>query len=266
MAGDKVLTGDQAPEEKEIVEDVVITDEPIVEEPKLLAGKFNNEADLEKGYTELVTKLGDQGNKLGESEKERSILLTQMEQLQKAPAPKEDTPTDFDTQLQDITKKVEEGELSISEGMLQTAQVTSQMATTNAVSGVKQAQEQQVVEDARQTFSADNPDFFEMQQSGALDEVKGQYAGLHDDFSAYYHKKAMDTEANSAAAVEAAKAEGFEAGKAEMAKIAEGSNDTKKVLQAPGGEAQKIGRTTGPLKGNEMRDSGLAALKKARSG
>jgi len=272
MPKDKVLVGDDMPNEKE--EEIVEEESQVLPEPKeevkegkVYAGKFKTTEDLEKSYSELETKLGKQGNELGNVQKQNSVLTNQLEQVQRQPAPKEETPTDFEAQLADITNQVEEGDLSISEGMIKTAQITSQMATTNAVDGVRQAQEQQVVEGSRAQFSEQNPDFFEMQSSGVLEEIKSQLPGFHDDVSAFFAYKEQQTKATFETALEEAKTSGFEAGKAEMAKIADGANNTQKVLQTPGGESAKnIGRSTGPLKGSELKASGLAALQKSRGG
>ena len=85
--------------------------------------------------------------------------------------------------------------------------------------------------------------------------------------SAYYAKKAADTQSSLEAAVEAARAEGFEAGKAEMAKIADGDKNTRKVLQTPGETAKDIGgKSPGSYTRSELQQSGLAALKAARGG
>lgn len=265
-----VIVGDDMPKEEpkeEIVEDPKPSEEPKEEpkEEKLYAGRFKTADDMEKAYDELNTKLGEQGTKLGESEKQNSVLTNQLKQSQK-PAPKEKPATDFDAKLQEIASAVEEGDLSISEGMTQSAQISAQIASASAVDGVRQAQEQQVVESSKNQFVDQNPDFFEMQESGALEEVKNSLPGFHDDVSAFFAYKEQQTKATFETAMEEAKAKGFEDGKAEMAKLADGDKNTQKVLQSGGPTAKEIGRKTGPLNKSDLKASGLAALKASRDG
>lgn len=270
---EKVIVGDDMPKEEEAQEpEVEETPEPeeAPKEEKVYAGKFKTPEDLEKSYTELEKKLGEQGSRLGETEKERGILLGQLEQLQsqnKQVAPEnKDEANDLNQQLQDITNKIEEGDLSIAEGMMQTAKITAQMAQMATVNDIQQRQQQETVESSKKNFADQNPDFFDLQQSGELDAIKNELPGFHDDVSAYYAKKAMDTQTAMEQAIEAAKKEGYEAGKAEMAKLADGDKNTAKVLQSGGKSAKDIGRKTGPLKQSDLRQSGLAALERARGG
>lgn len=280
MPEEKVIVGDDMPKEEANEEpevDETPEPEPAKEEPKpepkeekVYAGKFKSPEDLEKSYAELEKKLGEQGSRLGETEKEKNILLGQLEQLQgqnKQAAPENrDEAADLNAQLQDITNKIEEGDLSIAEGMMQTAKITAQMAQMATVNDIQQQQQKQTVESSKRTFAEKNPDFFDLQQSGELEAIKNELPGFHDDVSAYYAKKAMDTQTAMEQAIEAAKKEGFEQGKAEMAKLADGDQNTSKVLQSGGKTAQEIGRKKGPMKQTELRQSGLAALERARGG
>lgn len=273
MPDDNILIGDQAPAEQPlpVPEEIVApTEKPLPnEEPTLLAGKFKDVADLEKSYAELQTKLGDQGNRLGRAEEERSTLLKQIDSLQaksqEAPADKGQA-DDLGQQLNTIAEQVENGDLTIGEGMKKTALISAQIAQNEAVRGIHEEQSQATVAKSKELFAKDNPDFFDMQKSGDLDAIKEQLPGFHDDISAYYALKANTIQASFEAAVEAARAEGIATGKAEMAKIAGGDKNTQKVLQGGGKSAEEIGRKQGPMKQSEMRESGLAALQKARGG
>ncbi|WP_289020399.1 hypothetical protein [Desulfobacter postgatei] len=244
-------------------------EEPAKEE-RLYAGKFKTPEDMEKSYAELEAKQGQIGNEVGTLRKERETLLSLLEKQQQAPdATKEEKQEaeDLTAKLQEISQKVEDGDLTIAEGMLQTSQITQQIATKNTLASMESMQQQKALEGSRAKFAEDNPDFFEMLQSGALKEVKDQLPVFHDDISAFYAKKAFDAQSNLAAAVDAARKEGFEAGKAEMAKIADGDSNTRKVLQKPGETAKNIGtKKTGSYSQNEMRQSGLAALQAVRGG
>jgi len=270
MAADRVLVGDDMPAEapiEEVAQDEtpaeVATEAPA--EEALLAGKFKNVADLEKSYAELSSKIGEQGNRLGKAEEERSLLLRQLDSLQTQSqvAPQdEDKAAGFEEQLGQIAQQVEDGDLSIGEGMRQTAKISALIAQNETVKGIKQEQDQNAFNQSKQNFADANPDFFEMQQAGVLEAAKGKLPGFHDDVSAFY---ALKTE-QALASVEAARAEGIALGKAEMAKIAGGDSNTAKVLQSGGKSAESIGRKAGPMKPNEVRESGLAALQRARGG
>jgi len=271
MATDRVLVGDdmpaEAPVEEEVQEAPVEEEaqEAPVEEAALLGGKFKSVADLEKSYSEPSSKLGEQGNRLGKAEEERSLLLRQLDSLQAQSqvAPKdEDKAAGFEEQLGQIAQQVEDGDLSIGEGMHQTAKVSALIAQNETVKGIRQEQEQSAFNQSKQNFADANPDFFEMQQAGVLEAAKGKLPGFHDDVSAFYALKAEQ----ALSSVEAARAEGVALGKAEMAKIAGGDSNTQKVLQGGGNSAEKIGRKQGPMKQNEIRESGLAALQRARGG
>ena len=271
MPEEKVLVGDQAPEEKEVKEpetkEPETKDEPKEPETKVYAGKFKSPEELEASYSELQKKLGEQGNRLGETEKERSMLLSHLEQMKaQAPAEQQEEGPDLNAQLAAIAEQVESGDLSIGEGMMQSAAISAQIAQAKTTEGIQQQQQQAVSANSQKTFAETYPDFFDMQKSGALEEIKSQRPGFHDDVSAYFEKKAMDTQAATAAAIEAAKAEAFEAGKAEMAKLAGGDKNTSKVLATPGNNGQNIGRKSGPISKNDLRQSGLAALQRARGG
>ncbi len=266
MAADGILVGDDMVAEPEVQEPVI--QEPATGTPAeetLLAGKFKNVGDLEKSYSELSKKIGDQGNRLGKAEEDRSSLLRQLESMQtkNQEAPDDQGKADdFEAQIAAISQQVEDGDISIGEGMQQTAKVSALIAQNETTKGFKQEQQQELANRSKQTFAESNPDFFEMQQAGNLDAVKDQLPGFHDDISAYYALKAEQ----ATASVEAAKAEGFEAGKAEMARIAGGDSNTQKVLQGGGKTAAEIGRKASAMKPNEIRESGLAALKAARGG
>jgi len=264
---DKVLVGDDMPKEEEPKEDPKQEEAALEEEPKeekLYAGKFKSPEDMEKSYSELESKLGEQGSRLGESEKQNSVLSSQLEKSQKEPA-KEEPKTDFDAMLADVASQMEEGDLSISEGLTKSAQISAQMGAAQAVDGVRQDQERRVVEGSKAQFAEQNPDFFEMQQSGALEEIKSSLPGFHDDVSAFFAHKEQLTKATFEEQMEATRVKAFDEGKAEMAKLADGDKNTQKVLQG-GKQANEIGRKTGPLNKSELRDSGLAALQKARGG
>ena len=174
---------------------------------------------------------------------------------------------DLAAKMEEIAQQVEDGDLSIADGIMQTSQITQQIATENTLKSMDERQQQQAAQASQARFAEENEDFFDLRDSGELDKVKSDLPGFHDDISAYYAHKAQAAQASLEAAVEAARAEGFEAGKVEMAKVADGDKNTRKVLQKPGESAKDIGaKPSGSYTQSEMRQSGLAALKAARGG
>ena len=268
---ENVLVGDDMPAEPTQVVEPTPEPAPAPEpapEPEgevLLAGKFKDVGELEKSYTELSKKIGDQGNRLGQAEEERSLLLKQLDsmqaQTQAAPVETEKVVA-FEQQLEVISQQIEDGEISIGEGTRQAAKISALMAQDETLKGIKAEQSQAAIDTSRKAFAEANPDFFELQASGELELIKAQLPGFHDDVSAYYAAKT----AAAVAGLETARAEGVELGKAEMAKIAGGDSNTQKVLQSGGKSAEQIGRKAGPMSPNEIRESGLAALQNARGG
>lgn len=272
-----VIVGDDTPEnhrpaEEQQAEDKTTNEQAkeaeTKEEAKLYAGKFKSPEDLEKSYSELERMKGEQGSEIGNLRKEKEFLMSQIQQMQtqnkQAPAEDTDKAADIQAQLAEISQLVEDGEMTIGEGMVKSAQISAQMAQENALQGVQAMQQQQALDNSKQSFAEQNPDFFELQQSGALEEVKNSLPGFHDDVSAYYAKKATDTQTAMEAAVAAAKAEGMELGKAEGMKLATGDKNTQKVLQKPGGNAESISRKKGSYTRSELQQSGLDALQRAR--
>ena len=142
------------------------------------------------------------------------------------------------------------------------AAVTTKQATGNAIKGVQAAQSQEQADFSKANFLSNNPEFEQLQASGALNEIKNTLPGLHDDFSAYQSYQTQRAIADVDTRIATAKAEGIEAGKAEMAKIAGGDLNTQKVLSSAG-SAIDVGRGDKPKTTQELRDSGLAAFKAA---
>jgi len=222
-------------------------------------GKFNSIEELEDGFLNAQSKIGEQGTELGDARKQISTLTSALDTTQPAPTETVDT---VDSQIAEVNSQVENGDLSYTEGMAKIAAIATDQATANAIEGVKQFQNQQQVEASKNDFLSNNPDFKQLQTSGVLDEVKSSLPGLHDDFSAYHAFKAHETATNAEAQIVAAKAEGFEAGKAEMANIASGDDNTQKVLQNPG-DAVSIGSGDKPKTKNDLINSGVAAFNAA---
>ena len=224
-------------------------------------GEGPEEFDYKKGYSELETKLGEQGRELGESRKMNELLMGKLEgQGQPKDEPQGDEPkTDYDKEISSLAQKVREGELDIDEALVRTSALTAEMASAKTMEQIAANTQQQTFAESQSQFLKNNPDYTDLKKSGALEDIKKTLPGLHDDFSAYHAYKAHQ----NAQAIEAARLEGIEAGKAEAAKIAEGDKNTGKVIAKPGSGAEKNigdGSKGGKLSKTEMRQSMLQAV------
>ena len=228
-------------------------------EPKLFAGKYKSTDDLENAYSELETRLGKQGGELGDLKKQNQALNEQLASLQSAQAGKEKAETkqdaDYQTKIDDIYEQIDNGKISLEEGLRQsnalTAALVETMSAQKASQTVKQVLAEKDAENVQKQFLKDHPDFTELQKSGAFEALK-QSNPLHDDFSAYF-------------AIKAAQAK--EEGKAELERLQKGAIPASKVLNNNGSAIrQQSIRPAKILDRAEMRDSMSAALSKVRSG
>jgi hypothetical protein len=222
--------------------------------------------DYQKAYGELEIKLGEQGKELGDTRKMNEMLMGKLDG-QAQEAPKDEPETDYDKEISSIAEQVRTGDLSIDEALMQTSSLTAELASNKTMDRIAKDQEKQTLTTSQNQFYKDNPDFKELQKNGTLKAVGKTLPGLHDDFSAYYAHKANQ----NSQAVEAARLEGIDAGKAEAAKIADGDKNTRKVISKPGsGSEQDIGegsQNTGqPLSKSQMRQSMLQAVQSAKVG
>jgi len=223
----------------------------VEENPELILGKFKSPDEMATAYQELEKKLGEQGNDLGNLKQMNSMMLEQMQARQaqeQTPATEAEKDTfDYDSGMAEITKGVEEGDLSIEEALAQTANLTAEKATRNALSQYEQMTAKQQQEAAQQKFLDDHPDFTELQQTGKLEQVKKTLPNMHDDFSAYFALQAETALADAQA-------------KEELEKIAQGDERTNKVLNKPGAKAKDIGKPKGKLSQADLKKHTLARL------
>lgn len=255
MTENKIPAG-SLPPEKDTVEDAAP-----VEEPRVYAGKYNTPEDLENGYTELFKKIGSQSGEVNEVRAQNKVLTEQLERMQTESkqqvneALNTQPPTDFEQQLADVAKQYDDGDMTFAEAMRQTTAITAQQAQTQAQSEIQKAMEQttnsfqeelqrrdqQKVVDQ---FHRDNPDFLEMQKSGAFEKIKAENP-LFDDLNAYQHLQMQQK---------------IEEAKAEQARVASGSEAASKVLTKPGQSIQQQNKPNKPMTEAERKASMLAAL------
>lgn len=224
------------------------------EQPQKLLGKFNSPDELAASYAELERKLGEQGQEVGTLKQMNQMMLQQLQQTsgqaKTAPTQQEAEAevVDYDAQLQALSQAVESGDLSIGEAILKSNAIAKEQATRNALQEYEKLNQKRSVEQTKQQFLKQNPDFIELQQGGVLEQVKQELPGLHDDFSAYYAYKAQ----NAQKAVQA---------KQETQRIAKGDARTEKVLQKPGTpQTKNLGKPKGRLSDFDIKQSMLKKM------
>lgn len=186
--------------------------------------------DWESRYKNLEKKLGEQGNEMGQLKKQNQELIDQLEQMRsgdQGKAATEQQAPGYEDKMNDIYKQLDDGDISVEDALRQSNLLTAEMTRANAdevaSQKVQEALEQKDQEAMLNKFFEEHPDFEQLKESGALDQVKQQMPGFHDDFSAYFAYKAQ-TSANEA----------YEKGKQEMQDLAQGDANTDKVLQGSG--------------------------------
>lgn len=145
-------------------------------------------------------------------------------------------------EVSQIFRDVDQGALSMGEGLRRVAEIQSQ-ATERAVKDSVQETVGELANQVRnefarrdtisteQQFYKDHPDFLEIQKSGALERIKAEQP-MHDQLSAYYAYKAKQE---------------FQRGKAEKP-------------TPPGGPVDGSSKPTKPLNDIEMKERGMAIL------
>ena len=102
---------------------------------------------------------------------------------------------DYQSELSEVYKELESGEIGIEEAMQRSNTLTTETASKKAIEqATKQFQttlQERDAEAIQKKFLKDNPDFAELRDSGKLEPIKQESGGMHDDFSAYFAYKAQ---------------------------------------------------------------------------
>lgn len=234
---DVIPTGSQPPKEEipEGTTDNKPDNKPDDTVSEKLLGKFNSPEEMATSYKELEDTLGRQGTELGSLRKQIGAMSADKAEAEEQlgqPLP------NFEELRSTIEDKVEEGEISVSEGMTQMAALVQQETEAALEDKFTAYDQKRSADDQYNKFIDTNPDFLEMEQNGALaDEMATN--PMHDKFSAYFAVRAK---------IDATAA--YEKGKEDTLKISKGAEGTRLVLSKPGGEAREV---VAPKKG--MNDS-----------
>ena len=243
---DVIPAGSQPLKDEETTVETPPEPEAAPEPEGKLLGKFESPEDMAAGYSELEKVLGRQSAEL-------SQLRQQAEKQAPAPAQEQEPPQDFVGARGVIEKQIEEGELSISEGLTKLSALTQQETEFQLEEKFAAYDEKRAATEQYDNFVGANPDFLEYEQQGALNEEMAANP-MHDKFSAYYAVKAkVDT------------ASAYEKGKEEALKLAKGADGTKSVLSKPGVTAREPVKPQKGLSDSDKVSGMMAALAAARS-
>ena len=244
-AGSKSPNADKATEQTETKADTSKQDD--TKPAEKLLGKFESPEELAKSYTELEQLAGRQKSELGD-------LRTKVAQADEEKTAMEEAnpPQDFVGAKALIERRIEDGEMSVAEGLTQLSALTQQESETRMEEKFAAYDSERTANDQYSQFIGSNPDFLEIEESGQLAE-KMRTNPMHDKFSAFHEVKADMRETAA-----------YEKGKEEALKIAKGADGTRSVLAKPGGSSRDV---AAPQKGMNEGDkvSGMmSALQAAR--
>jgi len=257
--------GAEIPQSEELDKEVPAPEavEPAVEKP------VEKEPDYKKSYEELQKKFGEHSNVVGELRKQNQTLAQQVAEIQAQAKEREKVareappPTDYEKMLSDIADKLESGQISERQALVESNKITrewtkaeaaqeKEQLLTQARSEVQNILSQKDSEQIINKFHEQNPDFVTLQSQGAFEQMK-QEDPLLDDLAAYWKTKAMSAAEEKAAA--------FEQGKMEALRIKGGSEKAGKVIADPGTSMQTQQKPNRPASEAEIKASMLAQFK-----
>lgn len=233
----------------------------------LLANRFKDPVELEKGYLSLEQKLGKHGEELGVLRGQNQQLMDMLQkgsQQSAAPAKGGGADDKLATILDEYSKldfvedvdAAKKGAALMKQAISMTAAMTKDEVLGEAQNQFKSILQEKDADSIKTKFLEENPDFSEMQRTGVFQAMKAK-SPLHDDFSAYYAAKHTASEQRIAEL----QAQLDEAQK--VANLAGGDTATSKVFTRPSG-AMPTNRSK-PANISELKQSALAAVRRARS-
>jgi len=236
-----------APATTDKAADTTTTDtEPIL-------GKFKSQEDLVKAYTELESKHGKQSTQVSQLRNDQTVLADKLARAEAAKAAGEAPKTDYEAALKDIRTQVDDGTISISEGMEAQGKLITEMTMAKTLSAAEQKTQQLLLDKdaqaAEMQWHKDFPDYQEFVESGLAQEYMAKSPMLIDETIAYFmHKESQATK------------KGMEM----QEKLAKRTETTKKVLDEPGGPASRTPTRQAPMSDDELEAQQLATIAKMR--
>jgi len=237
------------------------TEEPVetaVEEPK--AEPTPNP--LEEKISKLEKELENSQKLIGKHSDEVKTARGMKQELEelKARLPQEPKGPTVEEQIDEISAKMEDGDIGLREGNRLIAQLSAQLGKDQAMTEYESRRQQEESGKLQQQFMEKNPDYQDVLQSGALEPYL-KADPLNDEFSAYKEFKAdqriKELEEQYRSDLAAAKEEG--------AKLASGAENAGKVAGKTGTTLRPTGEIKKFNNSREATDAMQAELQRIRS-
>lgn len=212
-----------------------------------ILGKFETPDDLATAYTNLEREFGQKRDEVGQLRKQNEELTAAQQQAAQTPQD-----IDFDAATGDIQKKIEDGELELTEGLNQLMRITHDKTLAETEARLSEYDRERTAQEMQDKFLQENPLFTELDQSGELDAAI-QANPMHDKFSAYYEIKAQRDAAEAA-----------EAARQEALKLANGAAGSQVLLDGNGQGAREFVQPRKDLSENDKLTGMQQALQRAR--
>ena len=188
-----------------------------------------------------------------------AAINQQMASGQGAEGQPSDPMVQIEQQLMDLQKQAEDGEITYSEMIRQTAPLIEQRATMKIKQDLQQEEEAKQIRGAQDAFLAENPDFMEFARSPEAAAIR-QANPILDNVSAYYAYKAKTSEA----AIGNLQQQLNEL-KAQMESSIKGAAQAQAPVVGTGAGDDTSIPNLGKADGLKPFEGGLAALRRARA-
>lgn len=232
-------------------------------EQEPIFGRYKSMEDAEKGFKELESKLGKQGDELSDLR----TKVTSFQEAARAAAEKKGETTqadknalkasedDYQTKLQKIYDDLKEGDMSFDEALEKsnalTAEATLALATEAAGKRTQEILLDRDAEAAEAQWNKDHPDYAEVVKSGVLKPYIDKNPVLIDETVAYFMYKGDQK---------------FEEGRTKAEEEAKNAAIADSVVKGPGAHRIPTRQTGSKMSEKQLLDSQLKRLEEYRAG
>jgi len=206
------------------------------------AGGEETRLDKHPRFQEVIKARQDADGKVASLQAENAALKAQMATAQQV-KPAEPGGRNYQQELGDLGKKLDEGDISQSEYMGKYTEIIRAESNQGAQEMIAQSEKQSRVISLEDQFLKDNPSYMEVFRAGKLDAIKTQHP-LLDNISAFKEYERLEAVASIEAkvneAVEKTKAEMIDQFKAKGSATVLGEGSTAIPSEKPAGEAPEM--------------------------
>ncbi|RLC68833.1 MAG: hypothetical protein DRH97_01865 [Chloroflexi bacterium] len=226
-------------------------DDAIKKDDAVDLGDFKTPAELKTAYDKLQTKYGEQSTEVGGLRKTQTDLTDKLTKAEKAAEP--EPKTDYEAQLKEIRTKVDDGSLTIAEGMEEQGRLITEKTAAETVKIAEEKTKELLLDRDAQTAEKEwhkkYPDYQEFIDSGEAATYMADNPMLIDPTMAYL----MDRETKA-----------HKAGMDAQVKLEKGTELTEKVLDEPGAVPPRTPTRQTPVSDDELEKIQLGTISKMR--